>query len=108
MDATTRGALSTIDSNLAYRSAKVIGFDSGSLSFSSASLDSLVVQNMPEMGNRAIDVIHAIRAGRSVPAQTVLEPMLVTRENRDSDKVRSWTSTDYRPGPFHLDWGIWQ
>lgn len=108
MDATIRGALSTIDSNPAYRSVKVIGFDPGSVSFSSASLDSVIVQDMPEMGNRAINVILATRAGRTMPAQTVLEPMLVTRENRDSDKVRSWTSMDYRPGPFHLDWGTWQ
>jgi len=107
MDATMRGALSTIDSNPAYRSVKVIGFDPGSTSFSSASLDSVIVQDMPEMGNRAINVILATRAGRTMPAQTVLEPMLVTRENRDSDKVRSWTSMDYRPGPFHLNWGTW-
>jgi ribose transport system substrate-binding protein len=108
MDATMQGSLSTIDSNPAYRSVKVIGFDPGSTSFSSASLDSVIVQNMPEMGNRAINVILATRAGRTMPAQTVLEPMLVTRENRDSDKVRSWTSMDYRPGPFHLNWGTWQ
>ena len=108
MDATMQGALSTIDSNPAYRSVKVIGFDPGSTSFSSASLDSVIVQDMPEMGNRAINVILATRAGRTMPAQTVLEPMLVTRENRDSDKVRSWTSMDYRPGPFHLNWGTWQ
>jgi len=107
MDATMRGALSTIDSNPAYRSVKVVGFDPGSTSFSSASLDSVIVQDMPEMGNRAINVILATRAGRTMPAQTVLEPMLVTRENRDSDKVRSWTSMDYRPGPFHLNWGTW-
>lgn len=103
--ATTRGALSTIDSNPAYRSVKVIGFDPDALQFSSPSLDSVIIQNMPEMGGRAVSLIHDLREGKSVSSRIELEPMLVTRENLNSDEVGRWTSMDYRPGSLHLDWG---
>jgi ribose transport system substrate-binding protein len=105
MAATTRGALSTIDSNPAYRDVKVIGFDPDQLEFSSAGLDSVIMQNMPEMGDRAVSLIHAEREGKPVPSQMEVEPMLVTRENVNSDEVHRRTSMDYRPAPFHLDWG---
>jgi ribose transport system substrate-binding protein len=105
MAATTRGALSTIDSDPAYRSVKVIGFDPDQREFSSASLDSVVLGNMSEMGDRAVSLIHAEREGKPVPSQIEVEPMLVTRENVDSDEVLRRTSMDYRPAPFHLDWG---
>jgi ribose transport system substrate-binding protein len=102
--ATTRGALSTIDSDPAYRSIKVIGFDPDQREFSSASLDSVILENMPEMGDRAVSLIHAEREGKPVPSQMEVEPMLVTRENVNSDEVLRRTSMDYRPAPFHLDW----
>lgn len=104
MGATTRGALATIDSNPEYRSVKVIGFDPDNLEFSSASLDSVIVQNMPEMGDRAVNLILAVREGKAVAPEMELEPILVTRENANSAEVRRWTSMDYRPEPLRLDW----
>jgi ribose transport system substrate-binding protein len=104
MGATTRGALATIDSNPEYRSVKVIGFDPDNLEFSSASLDSVIVQNMPEMGDRAVNLILAVREGKAVAPEMKLEPILVTRENANSAEVRRWTSMDYRPEPLRLDW----
>lgn len=101
---TTQGALSTIDSNPAYRSIKVVGFDPDPLDFSSENLDSVVLENMPEMGGRAINLLYDEQEGRRVPSLIEVEPMLVTRENVSSDEVRRWTSQDFRPGQ-HLDWG---
>jgi ribose transport system substrate-binding protein len=105
MWASTRGALSTIDSNPDYRSVRVIGFDPEEVQFSSASLDSVIMQDTLEMGDRAVGLIHAEIEGRPVPSVIELEPMLVTRDNVNSAEVRRWTSMDYRPEPLHLDWG---
>jgi ribose transport system substrate-binding protein len=101
---TTLGVLSTIGSNPEYGAVKVIGFDPDPVDLSSANLDSLVLEDMPQMGIRAIDFLHDEREGKSVPSQIEVEPMLVTRENVNSTQVRQWASTDFRPGP-HRDWG---
>ena len=97
-------ALATIGGNPEYASVKVIGFDPDPLDFSSADLDSMIIENMPEMGRRAIDLLHEQREGKPVPSQIQVEPMLVTRENANSATVRQWTSPDFRPGP-HSRWG---
>jgi ribose transport system substrate-binding protein len=101
---TTQGVLSTIGSNPEYSAVKVIGFDPDPVEFSSANLDSLILEDMPQMGARAIDLINDERQGKPVPSQIEVEPMLVTRENVSSPQVRQWTSTDFRPGP-HSNWG---
>jgi ribose transport system substrate-binding protein len=101
---TTLGVLSTIGSNPEYGAVKVIGFDPDPVELSSANLDSLVLENMPQMGIRAINLLHAEREGKPVPSQIEVEPMLVTRENVNSPQVRQWASTDFRPGA-HGDWG---
>jgi ABC-type sugar transport system substrate-binding protein len=82
----------------------VIGFDPDPVELSSANLDSHVLENMPKMGVRAINLIHDELEGKPVPSQIEVEPMLVTRENVNSSQVRQWTSTDFMPGP-HRDWG---
>lgn len=101
---TTEAALATIGGNPEYASVKVVGFDPDPLDFSSASLDSMVIEDMPEMGRRAIHLLHDRREGKPVPSQVEVEPMLVTRENANSAKIRQWTSPDFRPGP-HSRWG---
>lgn len=100
MWASTRGAISTIDSNPGNRSVKVVGFDPDELPFGSVSLDSVVVQNTREMGSQAVRLINAQLNGRSVPALSKLQPILVTRDNLDSDVVRRATSMDWRPWPL--------
>lgn len=100
----TEAALATIGGNPEYASVKVVGFDPDPLDFSSASLDSMVIEDMPEMGRRAIDLLHDQREGKPVPSQLEVEPMLVTRENANSAQIRQWTSPDFRPGP-HSRWG---
>lgn len=93
-----RGAMSTIDNNPKKFKAKVISFDPGDISFTSSSLDSVVVQNTREMGNLAVNIIHARLKGEPVPPLTTLEPILVTRANANSEKVLHMTTMDWQPG----------
>jgi ribose transport system substrate-binding protein len=95
------GALSTIDSDPAKSKVKVIGFDPEDFLFASPSLDSVIVQNTREMGYRAVQIIHASLSGKPVPARIMLEPLLVTRDNVDSERVRHMTTMDWQP-----DWNL--
>ncbi len=101
-----RGVISTIDSSPGSRPIKVIGFDPDGLPFDAKHLDSVVVQNTREMGDRAVRLLDAQFHGRSVPSLIKLEPVLVTRENVNSDEVRSMTSMDWRAGSLHANWSI--
>lgn len=100
----TEGVLATIGGNPRYASVKVIGFDPDPVDFSSPNLDSSILQNMPGMGRRAIDLLHDQREGKRVPSQIEVEPMLVTRDNANSAQVAQWTSTEFRVEP-HTRWG---
>lgn len=100
---TTQGVISTIDNNPAYSGIKVIGFDPDSLDLRSPALDSLVIENMPQMGEEAIHLLHDVQDGKRVSSQMDVEPMLVTRDNAQSDEVRRLTSMDFQPWQ-HRDW----
>jgi ribose transport system substrate-binding protein len=93
-----RGAMSTIDNNPGRFKAKVLSFDPEDLSFTSPSLDSVVVQNTRMMGNIAVKLIHARLNGKAMPALITLEPVLVTRANANSEEIRHMTTMDWRPG----------
>ncbi|GGG83763.1 substrate-binding domain-containing protein [Edaphobacter dinghuensis] len=93
-----RGAMSTIDNNPGRFKAKVLSFDPEDLSFSSPSLDSVVVQNTRMMGNLAVKLIHAKLSGKAIPAITTLEPVLITRANANSEEIRHMTTMDWNPG----------
>ena len=101
---TTQGVLSMIDGNPEYSSIKLIGFDPDSLAFPSKSLDSVILQNLPEMGEKAIHLLDAVQEGKPVPSEIEVEPMLVTRESVGSVQVRRWTAVDFRPGSRQPDW----
>lgn len=93
-----RGAMSTIDNNPKKFKAKVVSFDPEDISFTSPSLDSVVLQNTREMGDLAVKIIHARLSGKSAPTLITLEPILVTRANANSEKVRHLTTMDWNPG----------
>ena len=99
MWSSTRGAISAVEGVPGNPQVKVIGFDpDGTLPFDIQSLDSVVMQDTRTMGQRAVDLISAERQGRPMPALTMLQPTLVTRENVNTPEVRSLTSMDWRPG----------
>jgi ribose transport system substrate-binding protein len=104
MWATTRGALSTIDSASSNHPVKVIGFDPDTLPFTSPSFDSAIVQNTREMGSMAVHQIKTQLERQPTPAIVKLSPVLVTRENADSEKVRNLTSMDWGANAPQLKW----
>ncbi|HVJ07804.1 MAG TPA: substrate-binding domain-containing protein [Acidisarcina sp.] len=98
-----RGAISAVDAQPHSR-IKVIGFDPDVIAFQDPALDSVILQNNPEIGRRAVQLIDAQLHGKTVPPLTTLKPLLVTRENADSPQVREMTSMDWRPGALHWNW----
>ena len=60
-------------------------------------IDSLIVENTRAMGNLAVKEIIAEKHGQRVPLKTLVEPVLVTRENVDQDTVQQILSLRWRP-----------
>lgn len=90
--ASAQGSISTIESSVPIPKVKVIGFDPTGLLFEATTLDSVILQNTREMGDRAIRMIDAHRHGQPMRGVVILQPMLVTRENVGSEKVRIMTT----------------
>ncbi len=98
----TRGAVSTIESEHLGHAVKVIGFDPDSLPFENASLDSVIVQNTRGMGERAVRLIHARLEGQPFPARVEFEPALVTREDLNGPIVQQMLYARWLPGAADL------
>lgn len=97
----THAAISAAEESSATRAVRVIGFDPDSLPFENPALDSLVVPDVEGMGEQAIRVIAARRKGRPMPERVELKPVLVTRDNMNSPRVRELLLMDWRPGSLH-------
>lgn len=101
MWASTRGAMSAIETSPGKHPTKVIGFDpDGALPFEAASLDSAIMMDTNAMGREAVNRIHDMWQNHSVPALTKLQPTLITRENVDTPEVQRLTSMNWRPEPW--------
>ena len=90
-------ALSWIESRPGEYTARVIAFDPESLPFAVQSLDSIILEDTRSMGELAVRLITSRRQGRSVPLVTTLAPILVTRENVESDRIRQLTTPSWQP-----------
>jgi ribose transport system substrate-binding protein len=99
--ASTRGSCSALARNGRERSIKLVGFDEPDslLLVQQANLDSIILQNTREMGVRAVESISAQLAGRPVPPELKVPPVLMTRENQESPEIRRVLSMDWRPRP---------
>ena len=97
---TLDGLFSAIDSIHPQRSIKIIGFDlAGEPPFEQrANLDCIIQANTKEMGQKAVELIHAIRQGQAVPPVTRLKPRMITRENLRSPEIVQMTSYDWSMG----------
>ncbi|HEX4311437.1 MAG TPA: substrate-binding domain-containing protein [Acidobacteriaceae bacterium] len=97
---TVDGTLSALDSLPGERKIKVIGFDVGSApAFSrSTSLDCVIQENTRSIGEKAVDLILTRLAGRAVPNQIKVEPVVITRASADSPEVRRMWSQDWTLG----------
>lgn len=60
-------------------------------------IDSLVAENTRAMGNLAVEEIIAERQGKLVSPRTVVDPVLVTRENIDQESMQRILSLRWRP-----------
>ncbi len=60
-------------------------------------IDSIVAQNTPEMGLRAVQAIQAQSEHRAFPVITRLAPVLVTRENIDRPEIQKVLTMNWRP-----------
>ncbi len=60
-------------------------------------IDSLVIEDMRGMGEQAVENIVALRAGRSVAPVSYREPMLLNRDNIDTEAIQERLKMDWRP-----------
>ncbi len=97
---TLDGLFSAIDSIHPHHSIKIIGFDlAGEPPFEQRpSLDCVIQADTKLMGQRAVELIHAIRLGQKVPAVIHLKPRLITRQNLHSPEIRAMLSYDWSLG----------
>ncbi|HEY2466545.1 MAG TPA: substrate-binding domain-containing protein [Terracidiphilus sp.] len=68
---------------------KLIGFDQDLIPpIRDGGIDSVVVQNTYELGRIAMRLMNSEIQGTSGPAETLVQPVLMTRENLDSAEIR--------------------
>jgi ribose transport system substrate-binding protein len=90
-------SLSAIESHPERKTIRVIAFDPDNLPFESENLDSVIMENTREMGELAVRLISAKHDGKSIPPLTTLIPVLITRNNVDTEQIRRLTVLDWRP-----------
>jgi len=97
---TLDGLFSAMDSIHPHGSIKIIAYDlAGDPPFEQrANLDCIIQADTKLMGQRAIELIHAVHQGQSVPSVTLLKPRVITRENLHSPEVRQMMSYDWSLG----------
>ncbi len=96
----TRGAYIALKNTDRYKTVKLIGCDQDldlMYYLRRGEIDSIVVQNTYEMGYDAIKSIQSQHEGRTFPEVTRVKPVLVTRENIDSDAIQRLLTMDWRP-----------
>ena len=62
-------------------------------------IDALIAQDTRSMGEQAIENIHRQILGQPVPAITTVPPILITRDNVDSEAVQRVLAMDWRVRP---------
>ena len=100
----TLGAISALGNLRPSRRTSIIAFDPDFLGFDNPHLDSFVLEDTQKMGAEGVRLIVAKLHGQSEPAVTEYEPVLVTRDNVNSDEVRRLTSMSWRPEPLLQAW----
>lgn len=96
--ASTRGTYYALVEFGKANAIKLVGFDQDLIPpIRTGGMDSVVVQNTYEMGRRAMDLVDRQIHGRADAETLYVEPVLMTRENVDSEEIRqllnlSWWS----------------
>jgi ribose transport system substrate-binding protein len=95
----SRGAVAAVNATHRATHISIIGCDySMALVFllRHGLIDSLVAQNMRAMGELAVESVMKESRGTPVPAKIYLKPVLITRDNIDSDPIQWMLYTDWR------------
>lgn len=95
------GSIAAMGGRPPSRAVKIICFDPDSAALGNPIVDSLIVQNTKKMGVEAVHLIVSRIHGEAVPASMLLEPVMITRENVDSQEIRELTSMDWSPRQRH-------
>lgn len=102
----TSGALSAVTNLHLEKSIRVIGFDPDLMGFSNPSLDALVLEDTRAMGAEGVRRILERKRTGSWPGTTRVEPVLVTRANVDSTRIRAMTAMNWSPEPQTPTWRL--
>lgn len=97
--AATLAAFRTITDMRKTSAVKLIGFDQD-IAFwpvQTGEIDAVIVQDTYGMGEQAIQLIAELLQHKSVPLETKLKPMLVTRDNLDQPEIQHFVA---------LNWGL--
>jgi ribose transport system substrate-binding protein len=94
------GTLSALNSVAAGRHIRVIAFDidNPALLNSNRGLDCVIQEDTRSMGREAVSLILNKLSGRPVQAQTLIPPVVITRENVNSARVQQMWSQDWTLG----------
>jgi len=65
----------------------------------SGGIDSLIAEDTYTMGYEAVQAIHKQLSGQRADSRIVVQPVLVTRENVDSERIQQVLDMDWRVGP---------
>jgi ribose transport system substrate-binding protein len=94
--AATRGTYIALQHRGLLRKVKLIACEQELIPpLATGELDSILVENTYEMGNRAVVTIAAQMRGESVPPLVNIEPTLVTRENLHTPEVQKMLTMDW-------------
>lgn len=92
----TRGAYYALVEFSKVRTVKLIGFDQDLiLPLRTGGLDSIVMQRTYDMGHVAMNLMLSQLSGQTVPGVTVLPPILMTRENLDSQEIYKQLNAEF-------------
>jgi ribose transport system substrate-binding protein len=95
------GTLAVLNSVAPARHIRIIGFDIDGWPppfKGNPELECVIQENTRSMGRDAVSLILRKLAGRPVEAQTLIPPVIVTRDNVDSASVRRMSSQDWTLG----------
>lgn len=62
----------------------------------SGAFDCLLAQDTRTMGARALEMINAMRKGQPVAQRQIVSPVLITRQNVDTEQVQNVLTMDWR------------
>jgi ribose transport system substrate-binding protein len=92
----TRGAYYAIVEFGKARVIKLVGFDQDLIPpLRTGGIDSIIMQRTYDMGHAAMSLMLSQLKGEAVPGTTVLSPILMTRENLDSEEIYHQLSANW-------------